>query len=126
MMTPQSHPIQTFQTLRRWEGAALAAVAVLLFAQTSGNWGLFFALLLLPDLGMLGYLAGPRVGARTYNACHTYLVPVALGLVGYLVAAPLLTAVCAIWVAHIGLDRAIGYGLKHDTGFKDTHLSRWQ
>lgn len=122
-MTTQTYPTQTLLTLRRLEGAALAAVAVLFFAHINGNWGLFFALLLLPDLGMLGYLAGPRLGARCYNACHTYLVPVALGLAGYALTLPLLVSISAVWIAHIGVDRALGYGLKRDTGFKDTHLS---
>ena len=29
-----------------------------------------------------------------------------------------------IWLAHIGMDRAIGYGLKYPTNHKDTHLQR--
>ncbi|KKB35215.1 hypothetical protein QY97_01956 [Bacillus thermotolerans] len=33
-------------------------------------------------------------------------------------------AVGLIWSAHIGMDRAIGYGLKYSTHFKDTHLNR--
>ena len=29
-----------------------------------------------------------------------------------------------IWLAHIGFDRTLGYGLKCPTAFKDTHLQR--
>jgi hypothetical protein len=30
----------------------------------------------------------------------------------------------AVLVAHVGMDRAVGYGLKYPTHFKDTHLQR--
>jgi len=85
---------------------------------------MFAALFLAPDLSMLGYLFGIRVGARTYNLVHTYLGPLALGFAGYFSPTPLLFALCLIWTAHIGFDRFLGYGLKYETGFKDTHLGK--
>ena len=73
----------------RVEGATMLAGSVLLYWANGGSWWLFALLLLAPDLSMLGYLAGPRVGAVVYNAFHSYPLPAALGLVGLFVGAPL-------------------------------------
>jgi hypothetical protein len=110
--------------LLRVEGATMLAGSVLLYWTGGGSWWLFALLLLAPDLSMLGYLAGPRVGAVVYNAFHSYPLPAALGLVGLFVGAPLAVSVALVWFAHIGMDRLMGYGLKYSTGFKDTHLQR--
>lgn len=107
----------------RAEGLAVLAAAVWAYAQTGAGWTLFLALILAPDLFMLGYLAGARAGAAAYNLGHTYLAPLALLALGYLGAVPILTALGLIWAAHIGADRLMGYGLKYPSGFKDTHLS---
>lgn len=106
----------------RLEGLALGALAVWGFALTNASWWLFAALILAPDLGMLGYLASSRVGAVTYNAVHTYVAPACL--VG--LAVPLGWAwglpVALVWAAHIAFDRALGYGLKSPESFQRTHL----
>lgn len=109
----------------RLEGAALLATSVLVFHALGGSWALFAALFLVPDVSLLGYLAGPRIGAPIYNAAHSLLGPLALGALGFAVgggASPLLP-IAAIWVAHVGFDRMLGYGLKYAAGFKETHLS---
>lgn len=108
----------------RAEGAAVLALSALLYARTGEGWLLFFVLLLAPDLSMLGYLGGPRIGALAYNVVHTYAVPVLLAVVGLLIGSALAVAIALIWTAHIGMDRALGYGLKLPTGFQDTHLGR--
>ena len=108
--------------LLRVEGAALAVTAVAAYAQFGPSWWLFALLLLVPDLSMLGYLASPRVGALVYNALHTTLGPLALLLVGALAGGTMTVAVALIWLAHVGLDRALGYGLKYPDGFGHTHL----
>lgn len=110
--------------LLRCEGAAVLTVAVAAYASLGASWWLFTAVFLLPDLSMAGYLKGPRLGARVYNAAHTYTAPLLLGLAGAAVSRPLLLALGAVWVAHIGLDRMLGYGLKLPCGFADTHLGR--
>jgi hypothetical protein len=33
-------------------------------------------------------------------------------------------SLATIWIAHIGFDRALGYGLKYGSGFTHTHLGR--
>ena len=110
--------------LLRVEGIALLALGVLLYRVNGGSWLMFGVLLLAPDLSMLGYLAGPRVGAAIYNAFHTYAVPAVVGASGMVLASPVAMAVALIWFAHIGMDRTVGYGLKYPTSFKDTHLQR--
>ena len=110
--------------LLRAEGLAVFAAALAAYAALGASWWLFAALILAPDLSMLGYLAGPRPGAFVYNAAHTYVAPALLGVLAYGFSAPLVGAVALIWTAHIGLDRLLGYGLKYSAGFGHTHLGR--
>jgi hypothetical protein len=110
--------------LLRLEGGALLVLAVVLYWKIGASWWLFAVLILAPDLSFLGYLAGPRLGAMAYNAAHTTLGPIALALIGVLAPASDLTAVALFWIAHIGADRLLGYGLKYDAGFGFTHLGR--
>lgn len=110
--------------LLRAEGLAALAVAVVLYAGTGRGWSFFALLFFAPDLTFAAFLAGPRVGAMAYNALHTYVGPLALGLLAHAAAAPALLLVAYVWAAHIGFDRLIGYGLKYASGFGDTHLGR--
>jgi hypothetical protein len=110
--------------LLRTEGVALLALSVLLYWVNGESWLLFGALLLAPDLSILGYLAGPRVGAAIYNVFHTYAMPAVVGALSMVLASPMAVALALIWFAHIGVDRTVGYGLKYPTSFKDTHLQR--
>ncbi len=109
-------------SLLRLEGLAALAAAASAYAWLGGSWPLFALLLFAPDLAMIGYRFGPAVGAAAYNAAHTYLAPAALGAAGLAFGAATMQALALIWIAHIGLDRALGYGLKYATGFGDTHL----
>ena len=79
------------------------------------SWPAFALLFLAPDLSMLAYLAGPRAGAVGYNLAHTYALAFALTLVGFAGGVPEVAAGGFIWIAHIGFDRALGYGLKYST-----------
>jgi len=112
----------TTRQLLRLQGAAVFAVATAAFFALDGAWWLLLVLALAPDLGMVGYLANARVGAWTYNATHVYAAPLALGVAGATVDSRLAALVAVVWTAHIGADRALGYGLKEPTGFRDTHL----
>ncbi|MGJ7510333.1 DUF4260 domain-containing protein [Variovorax sp. GT1P44] len=108
----------------RAEGLLVLVAAVAAYAQLGAGWGAFAMLFLLPDLSFLGYLAGPRVGAAAYNAAHSYIGPIATLMLGSLGGSPVAMAAGLIWCAHIGFDRALGYGLKYATGFGTTHLGR--
>jgi hypothetical protein len=110
--------------LLRIEGAAIFAAAVVVYFHEGFSWWLLLVLALAPDLSMIGYLAGPRVGALAYDAAHTLTAPVSLAVVGVLADSDTAVQLALIWLAHIGADRAIGYGLKYPTAFEDTHLQR--
>jgi hypothetical protein len=110
--------------LLRLEGLVVAVASVVFYARTGANWWLFAALWLAPDLSMLGYLRRPCLGARIYNAAHTYLLPGVLGLLGLLLHANALLPFALIWMNHIGVDRLLGYGLKYSDGFEFTHLGK--
>lgn len=106
----------------RLEGAVVLVLAVWAFQAVGGNWWVFALLFLAPDLFMLGYLRGNEMGARVYNAGHTYLSSAVLALVGVVLGLHALVPIAIIWAAHIGFDRLLGYGLKDPSGFKVTHL----
>jgi Domain of unknown function (DUF4260) len=112
------------RTLLRAEGLTLFAGMTLLYWLWGGPWWVYAVLILAPDLSFLGYLAGPKIGAVVYNVAHSYLVPMVLMTAGFGFAPPLLVSVAMIWLAHIGFDRALGYGLKYSAGFGFTHLGR--
>jgi len=113
--------------VRNWlrlEGAAGFGAGLVLFGITGGNWLFVIPLLLVPDVSALGYVAGPRIGAFTYNLAHTWLPGVlVLGLAVW-TGLPAVQLAAAILIAHVGMDRAVGYGLKLPTSFQDTHLGR--
>jgi hypothetical protein len=110
--------------LLRLEGLALLAASALTYSHLNGNWWQFFLLLLVPDLSMLGYAFNVRVGAVVYNFAHTSTLPLALAAAAlfthHVEALPYLL----IWLAHLGMDRVLGYGLKFPTHFQDTHFQR--
>ena len=110
--------------LLRLEGLAVAVGAVVLYFDQGFGWLALLLLILTPDLSALGYLAGNRIGAASYDLAHTYVGPVALGVAGILAASGTATQLALIWLAHIGADRLLGYGLKYPTGFRDTHIQR--
>jgi hypothetical protein len=110
--------------LLRLEGLAVAVAAVVLYFHEDFGWVVFVALILAPDLSFAGYAFGPRVGAIAYDLLHTEIFPVALGALGVVADSGTATKIALIWLAHIGADRLLGYGLKYPTAFKDTHLSR--
>lgn len=108
----------------RIESAAVGVLGIVAFLSLGGSPLVLIPALLAPDLSMLGYLAGPRVGAVTYNLVHNWALPAGLALLAIAIGQlwPLLAATAV--GAHVGWDRALGYGLKLPTGFKDTHLGR--
>jgi hypothetical protein len=107
--------------LQRLEGLAALGLAIVAYAALGQSWLVFALLLLAPDLVMLGYLHSPRLGALSYNLGHSYVAPALLARLG-LAVGPLAYGLAAIWVAHIGMDRALGYGLKLGASFDQTHL----
>src|ERR1700754_4524403 len=108
----------------RAEGFALFALCIFVYSKLGISWWLFGALILAPDLSAAGYLRGPRFGAQLYNAFHATVLPIILGICGYVLEWQLGIALGTIWLAHIGMDRMLGFGLKYESGFGDTHLGK--
>ena len=110
--------------LLRLEGLTLFLGMTLLYAVWGGSWWVYFILFLVPDISIAAYLSGPKFGAMIYNAMHSYMAPMVLMVTGFGMAAPLVLSIAIIWLAHIGIDRALGFGLKYSAGFGFTHLGR--
>lgn len=110
---------------RRWlrlEGAVLLAGSLIAYSATRQAWWLVPVTILLPDLLMVGYLGGTRLGAQLYNLAHSTALPAAAVGLGWWQGKPLVLALGLTWLAHIGIDRLLGYGLKYDDHFRHTHL----
>lgn len=112
------------RTLIRIEGLVVLALSTYFYLSYGYSWVIFLLLLLFPDLFMIGYLVNKRTGAYVYNLAHTFFTPLLLLLPGLAFASDFLTMIGFIWIAHIGMDRMVGYGLKYETDFKDTHIQR--
>ncbi|MCK1300707.1 DUF4260 domain-containing protein [Bradyrhizobium sp. 24] len=110
--------------LLRLEGLTLFVGMVMLYWAWDGSWLVFALLFFVPDLSFLAYLSDAKLGAMVYNAAHSYMAPVALLTLGFGLASPLTLSIALIWLAHIGIDWALGYGLKYSAGFGFTHLGR--
>lgn len=108
--------------LLRLEALFVLIAASAAYARLGASWWVFAILFLAPDLSMLGYLAGRKAGAAIYNVGHWYGLPFACIAWGVFGQAHQVLALGLIWAAHIGLDRALGYGLKYADGFGFSHL----
>jgi hypothetical protein len=110
--------------LLRAEQLAILGTGVALWVANGGYPLLLIPAWLLVDLSMVGYLGGPRLGSITYNAAHNLVLPLALLGLGWWMSIGWLVLSAAVLLTHIGLDRALGYGLKLPSDFRDTHLGR--
>ena len=108
--------------LLKLEELAEALLAVLVFAHLPYPWWWLPALFLLPDLSMMGYLAGSRTGAFFYNLLHHKALALVLGAAGWVLGQPLLLLAGTVLLFHSAFDRLLGYGLKYPAGFHFTHL----
>lgn len=127
LLAASATPAVTGRPLRFLHSEGVVLLAAALAAYVTGldePWWLVPLLLLVPDVLMVGYARSNRLGALLYNVVHSYPAPALLGAVALAADAPLWQGVALVWFAHIGMDRALGYGLKYETGFTDTHLGR--
>ncbi len=114
-------------SVRGWlriEGAAAFVAGLALYGWLGAPWLAVVPLLLVPDVSMIGYLRGPRLGAFTYNLVHNWAVGLGVLGLGLATGTAAVSVIGAILVAHVGMDRTLGYGLKLPTSFQDTHLGR--
>jgi Domain of unknown function (DUF4260) len=104
------------------EEAAMFGLAIYLNSFLPFQDWVFWAWFLVPDIGMLGYLANPRIGAITYNLFHHKGLAIAFYFVGYFLIIPELTLAGVVLFGHSSFDRIFGYGFKFMDNFKNTHL----
>lgn len=111
------------QTVLRAEGLGYLLMAGAVYQVLGFSGVQFFMWFLLPDLAILVYVfASARVGMWAYNLSHSSVGAAALGLTGVVMQSPVCWQISLIWFAHIGFDRALGFGLKFALGFRVTHL----
>jgi hypothetical protein len=122
--TTRSGNISLPKLLLHLEGLAVFMVVILLYAHQGFSWWMFALLLLAPDLAMLAYMINIHAGSIAYNLVHTYTLPLILAAICFSTGWMPGVQLALIWLAHIGMDRSVGYGLKYPNHFKDTHLSR--
>jgi hypothetical protein len=110
------------RNLIRLEELFLFLLSILLFTQTRFAWWWYPVLLFSPDLAMIGYIAGARTGAITYNLVHHKAVAISAYILGVLMGITALQLAGVILLGHTSLDRVLGYGLKYTDSFQHTHL----
>jgi Domain of unknown function (DUF4260) len=110
--------------LIQWEEGAMFLLSIVLLSRLPYAWYWWLFWILAPDLSMLAYLGGNRVGAIGYNIVHHKAVAIALYLIGLFTNHPALEFAGMILFGHSSMDRAMGYGLKYFSGFQDTHLGK--
>ena len=110
------------KTLLKSEEVLQFLGSIYLFSLLPFAWWWFPALILLPDLGMVGYLINPAVGAVTYNVVHHKGLGFIIGLLGLTTGNQYLMLAGLILFAHSSMDRMLGYGLKYPDSFKHTSL----
>jgi hypothetical protein len=106
------------------EELAQFLLGIALFYQLSYAWWVFPALLLLPDIGMLGYFLGTKVGALTYNLFHNKAIAIFFILTGLFLWGEAVALAGIILFSHSAMDRTLGFGLKYSDSFKNTHLGK--
>lgn len=106
------------------EGLVVLVLSIYFYFHLQFSWIVFLVFLLAPDLSALGYLKTVKIGSVLYNLFHTYTIPAIIMICGLLIHNDFALMISLIWIAHIGMDRMLGYGLKYPTKFQDTHLNR--
>lgn len=112
------------KTTLKTEEALMFAASLYLVYVLGFSPGMFALLFLAPDLGMLGYLAGPKTGAFTYNLAHNKAIAIAIFFVGLYGNIPSLEFIGVLLFSHSSFDRMLGYGLKYPDSFAHTHLGK--
>lgn len=112
------------KTLLKFEEVAQFAFGIMLFSTMDYSWWVFPALILTPDIGMIGYLVSPSTGAATYNLFHHKGIALVMLIIGMWLAIPELQLVGIILFSHAAMDRIFGYGLKYADSFNNTHLGK--
>lgn len=108
--------------LLKLEEALMFAFSIFLFSRLDYAWWWYPLLILTPDLSMLGYLGGTKLGAATYNFIHHKALGIGILILGFILGSESLQLAGLILFGHSSMDRVFGYGLKHSDSFQHTHL----
>jgi len=112
------------KNILRFEGVLFFLISLYLFHLRDQSWLIFILLLFTPDISMIGYLKDKKIGAVIYNVGHNYILAIILVILANLTPYDWMVTIGIILFAHVSLDRALGFGLKYSTDFKDTHIQR--
>jgi Domain of unknown function (DUF4260) len=110
--------------LLKLEGAAIFLFALMAYEFMGFPWGFFILVFFIPDLAFFAYFHSPKLGAIIYNIMHAYILPLLLFAYGFFVSSSIANQLAIVWIAHIGFDRALGFGLKYARGFRYTHFGK--
>ena len=110
------------KTLLNLEYVGGFLLALILFSQLPFAWWLYPVVFFAPDISAAGYLAGPKVGAATYNMAHHLALAVCVYGIGTAGSLPWFQLAGTVLLGHIFFDRFLGFGLKYPDSFKHTHL----
>lgn len=110
--------------LHRFEYGIAFLLLLFVYFHLDFPFWLFLLLLFVPDVTLVGYLVNQKVGSILYNMGHNLMIPLVLLGVALLFDSQLLLVIACIWLAHISMDRFLGYGLKYKDSFKDTHMQK--
>jgi len=114
--------IMTINKLVRIENGVAFAISFYIYIQLDFPIWLFFVLLFVPDITMIGYAINNKTGAIVYNFGHSFILPLLLALCYLYFSKDYLLIIAIIWIAHIFLDRLLGFGLKCKDSFNKTHI----
>jgi hypothetical protein len=113
------------KSIIKLEEAGMLLLSIFLFyTQLHYSGWVFWALFLLPDISMAGYVFGSRAGAVTYNLIHHKAIAVLLYIAGLWSSSEALQLAGLVLFGHSSFDRMLGYGLKYPDHFSNTHLGR--
>ncbi len=107
----------------RLESLCFFLINLYIYHYLGKGWVLFILLFFIPDLSILMYIFDKKIGAIFYNLFHTYIWFFLLLVIGFIMKNNLIVSFGVIYGSHISFDRMIGYGLKYNDSFKNTHLS---
>ena len=100
----------------------LLLLSIFLFLQLDYAWWWFLLLFLAPDISMVGYVFGPKIGAVVYNLAHHQGVAIVFYVLGLVSGSQVLQLAGLVMLGHSAFDRVLGYGLKYPDSFRRTHL----
>ncbi len=112
------------KNILKLEELAEFILGIFIFSHLDFAWWYFPLLLLTPDIGMLGYLVNSKLGAWLYNLFHHKVLAIITLVFGFIQHNLVIMLVGTILFSHAALDRTMGYGLKYEDSFSNTHLGK--